>query len=274
MTTVKKFKINDIVKINEEDIHDSADYDFMMQYAGQDLSIVNEKLVDGYDLWHYTCKDGNGDIIMYNAYNAEPVPFTFIDADLKDATLAKIEENKENTIQEIIQNHILGEIFSEFPTDLDTNAFDFFLRAGVDCAEDVASSPLGEEWGFEVCEQYSFENIRSLRGLMQSMLDDLLRLQDKIAKLQFNPNAEIEFHEVRADRTLHGLKSGLAYYNYEGTHFRVFKSFEDGLNWLDNGDDSLVIADFENDEEFDTFLENFNLRTNNCNIIPTKCTEV
>ena len=99
MTTVKKFKINDIVRINEEDIHDSADYDFMMQYAGQDLSIVNEKLVDGYDLWHYTCKDGNGDIITYNAYNAEPVPFAFIDADLKDATLAKIEEKKANLTQ-------------------------------------------------------------------------------------------------------------------------------------------------------------------------------
>ena len=81
------------------------------------------------------------------------------------------------TTQEIIQNHILGEIFSEFPTDLDTNAFDFFLRADVNCAEDVASSPLGEEWGFEVCEQYSLENIRNLRGLMQSMYDDLKRLK-------------------------------------------------------------------------------------------------
>ena len=65
-----------------------------MQYAGQDLSIVNEKLVDGYDLWHYTCKDGNGDVIMHYAHNTEPVPFAFIDADLKDATLAKIEEKK------------------------------------------------------------------------------------------------------------------------------------------------------------------------------------
>ena len=85
------------------------------------------------------------------------------------------------TIQETIQNHILGEIFSEFPTDLNTNAFEFFLRADVDCAEDVvAFSPLGEKWGFEVSEQYEFENIRSLKGLMQSMYDDLERLKSAL----------------------------------------------------------------------------------------------
>jgi hypothetical protein len=65
---------------------------------------------------------------------------------------------------------------------------------------------------------------------------------------------EVELHEERADRTLHGLKNGLAYYNYEGVHFRVFNSFEDGLHWLDNGDDDLVIAEFENEQELDSYL--------------------
>ena len=65
---------------------------------------------------------------------------------------------------------------------------------------------------------------------------------------------EVELHEERANRTLHGLKNGLAYYNYEGVHFRVFNSFEDGLHWLDNGDDDLVIAEFENEQELDSYL--------------------
>lgn len=84
------------------------------------------------------------------------------------------------TIQEIIQNHVLGEIFSEFPTDLDTNAFDFFLNADVDCTEYVAESPLGTEWGYEVCESYELENIRAIRGLMQSMYSDLEKLKAKL----------------------------------------------------------------------------------------------
>jgi len=84
------------------------------------------------------------------------------------------------SIQEIIKNHILEEIFNEFPNNEGQHAFDFFLRSDVNCAEFVGESPLGTEWGFTVCEQYSYDNIRALRGLMQSQLDDLLRLQDTI----------------------------------------------------------------------------------------------
>jgi len=84
------------------------------------------------------------------------------------------------TTQEIIQNHILGEIFSEFPTDLDTNAFDFFLGADVDCTDEVEDSPLATEWGYEVLEEYKIENIRNLRGLMQSKYNDLERLKSTL----------------------------------------------------------------------------------------------
>lgn len=84
------------------------------------------------------------------------------------------------TIQEIIKLHILGEIFTDFPTDLETNAFDFFLRAGVDCTEFVTESPLGTEWGYEVCEAYELDNIRAIRGLMQSMFDGLYELKNKL----------------------------------------------------------------------------------------------
>jgi hypothetical protein len=81
------------------------------------------------------------------------------------------------TIQEIIQNHIMGEIFSEFPTDIGQHPFDFFMSAGVDCTGFVVESPLGTEWGYEVCEAYELENIRAIRGLMQSMYSDLERLK-------------------------------------------------------------------------------------------------
>jgi len=108
------------------------------------------------------------------------------------------------TIQETIQNYIMDEIFSEFPTDLDTNAFDFFLRADVDCTEDVASSPLGEEWGFEVCEQYGFENIRSLRGLMQSMYNDLERLKSSLFQ-QASHTIQINKDEIISENAFYDI---------------------------------------------------------------------
>ena len=36
------------------------------------------------------------------------------------------------------------------------------------------------QYGFEVAGEYAIENIRNIRGLMQSKLDDLIRLQEKI----------------------------------------------------------------------------------------------
>ena len=84
-----------------------------------------------------------------------------------------------NSIQEIIENHVLEEIFCEFPTNLD-NAFSFFLNADVDCTEDVSMSSLGTEWGYEVCQAYELDNIRAIRGLMQSMYNDLERLKTSL----------------------------------------------------------------------------------------------
>ena len=134
------------------------------------------------------------------------------------------------TTQEIIQNHILGEIFSEFPTDLDTNAFDFFLRADVNCAEDVASSPLGEEWGFEVCEQYSLENIRNLRGLMQSMYSDLERLKSALFQ-----QATSVFHLNKEDIVDENIFYGIS----ESTNI--------GVRNYGNGEEFLKIVAFKED---------------------------
>lgn len=71
---------------------------------------------------------------------------------------------------------------------------------------------------------------------------------------------EVNVHEVTPNKTLHGLANGLAYYNYEGTHFRVFGSFAHGLLWLEDRDDEKVIGDFDTSDELDEFLENFELR--------------
>jgi hypothetical protein len=62
--------------------------------------------------------------------------------------------------------------------------------------------------------------------------------------------------EITAARTLEELTQfeGMAIYNYEGTHYRLFASYEDGLKWLEAGDDTLVLFDSENESEIDEFL--------------------
>ncbi len=84
------------------------------------------------------------------------------------------------TIKDIIQNHIVGEIFCEFPDDLNTNPFDFFIMANVDSSQGVDNTPLATEWGYVVCQQYELDNVRYLRGLMQSMYNDLEKLKSKL----------------------------------------------------------------------------------------------
>ena len=85
---------------------------------------------------------------------------------------------------EIIKTQVCETVFQNgYPTDLSNkHPYDFFMNADVDCAEGVDESPLGEEWNFEVASEYAFENIRSIRGLMQSMYDDLEQFANKLLK--------------------------------------------------------------------------------------------
>ncbi|MBW6487487.1 hypothetical protein [Sulfurimonas sp.] len=83
------------------------------------------------------------------------------------------------TLQDIIKTHVCGEIFSEFPTDLGQHPFDFFMTYGIDVDLPI-SHPALAGWGFMVCEQYEYETVESLRGLMVNQLDSMLELQKKI----------------------------------------------------------------------------------------------
>jgi len=64
----------------------------------------------------------------------------------------------------------------------------------------------------------------------------------------------LRLKEVRANRTLHELENGMAYYNYEGSVYSVFNSFEDGLKFLETRNQMLVISEFETEDELDIFL--------------------
>ncbi|SMP86064.1 hypothetical protein SAMN06313486_10186 [Epsilonproteobacteria bacterium SCGC AD-308-P11] len=73
---------------------------------------------------------------------------------------------------------------------------------------------------------------------------------------------ETKVEYLTFSRSLHELENTLAYYNYEGTHFRVFNSYDDALDFVVKGNEEIiVIADFETEEDLDSFLENCEICT-------------
>lgn len=82
--------------------------------------------------------------------------------------------------EKIIKDHILNEIFFDFPTGTKSHPFDFFMRSDIDDSESVNRSPLNKYWGFEVSDAYELEDIRSIRGLMQSKLNSLENLEKEL----------------------------------------------------------------------------------------------
>ena len=60
---------------------------------------------------------------------------------------------------------------------------------------------------------------------------------------------------IGSNRSLHELENGLAYHSYEGCHFKVFRDYEDGMKWLEDGDNSLVIDEFDKEIDMDEWLE-------------------
>ena len=109
------------------------------------------------------------------------------------------------TIQEIIENHILGEIFCEFPTDLNQGAFYLFLNGDmINQADAVCDTAYGTEWGFEVCQAYELDNVRAIRGLMQSMYNDLEKLKSALFQ-QASHTIQINKDEIISENAFNDI---------------------------------------------------------------------
>jgi len=142
---------------------------YIGSYSG--TSEKHEKFVeDNYGFDFEIIEVGN------NGSKLAGVPFRVSHADLKKY------KSKTTIIEDIIKTHICEDIFQNgYPTELDNlHPYDFFMRADVDCTIDVESSPLCTEWNFEVAGEYALDNIRAIRGLMQSMYSDLKRLKNSL----------------------------------------------------------------------------------------------
>ena len=194
---------------------------------------------------------------------------------------------KTNVIS-IVKAHIVGEIFSESPTLENQHPFDFFMSSDIDSANFVGDSALGEEWGFQTHGQYDYENIKSLRSLMQSMLDDLLKLQASIIK---NCTTEVKL-------SLQSFSSSVEFYDLaeivktkiSSGNYITFKTINIEDNELDDVTEvdervscnlnltAFEIARYGNDELYNMAVAKFNevglnLEILDMEMIPTKIEE-
>jgi len=90
------------------------------------------------------------------------------------------------SIQKIIQQHSLSNIFSKTP-ELDVNSFDLFLQADVDNAELLENSPLYTKWGYVACKQYQNSTVGSIRKSLQDMYNNLDVLKTSLFQYAVKP---------------------------------------------------------------------------------------
>jgi hypothetical protein len=70
-----------------------------------------------------------------------------------------------------------------------------------------------------------------------------------------------------SSRSIHELECGLAYYNYEGNHFRVFKTLDDAKAFI-KGEPAPIVAEFDSEDDLDQWLED----TEICSVCGAICT--
>lgn len=136
-------------------------------------------------------------------------------------------------IEEKIKDSVIAEIFSEFPTLDNQHPYDFFMQATIDETETVGGSALREEWGFEVCENFDWEPIRSIRGLMQTKYDDLesffntLMSELEIKAIQINKNECVDLEEYE---NLRNNANAMVHRSGTADEFLVFQTIKGGIN--------------------------------------------
>jgi len=91
---MSKFNIGTLVKIDSDEIALSEDAEFLSQYIGQTLKIIDVKKSESFGTI-YTCEDENGTKIQHSAYTKEPIDFNFVDADFDDNVDGFFDENPE-----------------------------------------------------------------------------------------------------------------------------------------------------------------------------------
>lgn len=65
---------------------------------------------------------------------------------------------------------------------------------------------------------------------------------------------ESNFMELTANKTIHEIKLGMAFYNNQGLEYSLFKSFNDAINYIETCNEKLIIKTFDSEEAMDKYI--------------------
>lgn len=130
-------------------------------------------------------------------------------------------------VEKEIKDFVMNQIFSERPEE--NNDWDLFM----------SNETLEEPYGFEVCQEYEYENARNLRGLMQTMFDDLIDLNEDISLKEVYILSQYDIWFSHASRVCFGIYDSLkkakdAMQELFGEEGFELYSTEDDLQWTND----------------------------------------
>lgn len=90
-----------------------------------------------------------------------------------------------NGLDAIIKTEVMNEVFVGDESCPDnTNTYDFFMGFECDGFSEIYQTELGSKWEYQPIDEYGLENIRGLRGLMQSKFNTFSEFHSKSCKEQ------------------------------------------------------------------------------------------
>jgi len=110
-------------------------------------------------------------------------------------------------LDETIKTQVMGEIFIGDESCPEGNStYDFFMKYECKGSDELYQTALGSKWGYQACDEYGIENMRGLKGLMQSKFNTFVEFYEKCHKEQV-PDRDAFMEYFRSDRFSEELSS-------------------------------------------------------------------
>lgn len=69
-----------------------------------------------------------------------------------------------------------------------------------------------------------------------------------------NKLAEKRVKELTANKTIHEIELGMAFYNNQGLQYLLFNSFDDAIKYIETCNEKLIIKTFDDEEKMDKYI--------------------
>ena len=105
----------------------------------------------------------------------------------------------EEKIENIGKTAALDLVFHEYMTHDNEHPYDFFMRLDTEATQDLYDSELGTKYGFVASDEYSLDNVRSIRGVLQQTFYQFMDFYNAVEKMKASENTDVAIESVLGD---------------------------------------------------------------------------